>query len=48
MRRAGHTAQQIIYKFKTAEQVIAQVKPLIEACRVNEVTQPTYHRSRQN
>jgi transposase-like protein len=47
MKRTRHTAEQIIRKLKTAEQLIAQGKTVIEVCRVIEVTQPTYHRWRQ-
>ena len=47
MIRTRHTAEQIIRKLKTAEQLIAQAKTVAEACRVIEVTQPTYHRWRQ-
>ena len=42
-----HTEEQIIRKLKTAEQLIDQGKTLVEVCRVIEVTQPTYHRWRQ-
>ncbi len=42
-----HTAEQIIRKLKTAEQLIAQGKTVADVCRVIEVTQPTYHRWRQ-
>ena len=47
MKRIRHTAEQIIRKLKTAEQLIAQGKTVVEVCRVIEVTQPTYHRWRQ-
>ena len=47
MKRIRHTAEQIIRKLKTAEQLIAQGKTVIDVCRVIEVTQPTYHRWRQ-
>jgi transposase-like protein len=47
MKRTRHTAEQIIRKLKTAEQLIAQGKTVVEVCRVIEVTQPTYHRWRQ-
>jgi len=40
-------ANQIIRKLKTAEQLIAQGKTVLDVCRVIEVTQPTYHRWRQ-
>jgi len=42
MKRTRHTTEQIIRKLKTAEQLIAQGKPVVEVCRVIEVTQPTY------
>jgi transposase-like protein len=48
MKRTRHTAEQIIRKLKTAEQLIAQGKTVAEVCRVIEVTQPTYHRWRQH
>ena len=41
MKRTRHTAEQIIRKLKTAEQLIAQGKTVVEVCRVIEVTQPT-------
>ena len=47
MKRTRHTAEQIIRKLKTAEQLIAQGKTVVEVRRVIEVTQPTYHRWRQ-
>ena len=47
MKRIRHTPEQIIRKLKTAEQLIAQGKTVSEVCRVIEVTQPTYHRWRQ-
>jgi len=47
MKRTRHTAEQIIRKLKTSEQLIAQGKTVVEVCRVIEVTQPTYHRWRQ-
>ena len=47
MKRIRHTAEQIIRKLKTAEQLIAQGKTVADVCRVIEVTQPTYHRWRQ-
>jgi transposase InsO family protein len=42
MKRTRHTAEQIIRKLKTAEQLIAQGKTVADVCRVIEVTQPTY------
>jgi putative transposase len=47
MKRTRHTAEQIIRKLKTAEQLIAQGKTVADVCRVIEVTQPIYHRLRQ-
>jgi hypothetical protein len=47
MKRTTHTAEQIIRKLNTAEQLIAQGKIVAEVCRVIEVKQPTYHRWRQ-
>ena len=47
MKRTRHTAEQIIRKLKTAEQLIAQGKTVVEVYRVIEVTQPNYHRWRQ-
>lgn len=47
MKRIRDTAEQLICKLKTAEQLIAQGKSVSEDCRVIEVTQPTYHRWRQ-
>jgi putative transposase len=38
---------QIIRKLKTAHQLIAQGKTVADVCRVLEVAQPIYHRSRQ-
>ena len=40
-------SREIIRKLKTAEQLIAQGKTVVDVCRVIEVTQPTYHRWRQ-
>jgi len=47
MKRTRHTPEQIIRKLKTADQLIAQGQTVAEACRVLEVSQPTYHRWRQ-
>ncbi|MFZ4567393.1 MAG: transposase [Prochlorococcaceae cyanobacterium] len=47
MKRTRHTAEPIIRKLNTAEQLIAQGKTVVDVCRVLEVTQPTYHRWRQ-
>ena len=41
MKRTRHTAEQIIRKLKTAEQLIAQGKTVADVCRAIEVTQPT-------
>ena len=38
MKRTRHTAEQIIRKLKTAEQLIAQGKTVVEVCRAIEVT----------
>jgi hypothetical protein len=40
MKRTRHTAEQIIRKLKTAEQLIAQGKTVADVCRVIEVTPP--------
>ncbi|QNG28401.1 transposase [Synechococcus sp. HK01-R] len=42
-----HTAEQIIRKLKTAEQLIAQCTTVADVCRAIEVTQLTYHRWKQ-
>jgi putative transposase len=47
IREKLELTQQIIRKLKTAEQLIAQGKTVADVCRVIEVTQPTYHRWRQ-
>jgi putative transposase len=47
MKRIRHTAEQIIRKLKTAEQLITQGKTVADVCRAIEVTQPTYHRWKQ-
>ena len=39
MKRIRHTAEQIIRKLKTAEQLIAQGKTVADVCRAIEVTQ---------
>jgi transposase-like protein len=44
MKRTRHSAEQIIRKLKTDEQLFAQGKTVVDGCRVIEVTQPTYHR----
>lgn len=44
MKCTMHTAEQIIRKLTTAEQLTAQGKTVVEVCRFIEVTQPTYHR----
>ena len=47
MKRIRHTAEQIIRKLKTAEQLIAQGKTVADVCCAIKVTQPTYHRWKQ-
>jgi putative transposase len=47
MKRTRHTSEQIIRKLKTDETLIAQWKTVVDVCRVIKVTQPTYHRWRQ-
>jgi hypothetical protein len=47
MKRARHTAKQIIRNLKMAEQMIAQGKTVVEVCRVIEVTHPAYRRWQQ-
>jgi transposase-like protein len=47
MKCTRHTAEQIIRKLKTAEQLLARGKTVADVCRVIEVTQHTYHRWRQ-
>ena len=44
MKRTRHTAEHIIRKLRTAEQLIAQGKTVADVCRVIEGTQQTYHR----
>jgi len=48
MKRSRHTAEPIICKLKTVEQLFAQGKSVVELRRVIEVTQPTYYRWRQH
>ena len=47
MKRTRHTAEQIIRKLSPEGQLIAQGKTVADVCRVLEVTQPIYHRWRQ-
>ena len=47
MKRTRHTPEQIIRKLKTADKLLAQGQTVADACRVLEVSQPTYHRWRQ-
>ncbi len=47
MKRIRHTAEQIIRKLITAEQLIAQGKTVADICRAIEVTQPIYDRWKQ-
>ena len=47
MKRKRQTTEQIIRKLKTADQLLAQGQTVADACRVLEVSQPTYHRWRQ-
>jgi putative transposase len=47
MKRNRHTPEQIIRKLKTADHLIAQGQTVADVCRVVEMTQPTYHRWRQ-
>jgi hypothetical protein len=41
MKRSRHTAEQIIRKLKTAEQLLAQGKTVADVCCALEVAQPT-------
>ena len=47
MKRIRHTAEQIIRKLIIAEQLIAQSKTVTDVFRSILVTQPTYHRWKQ-
>ena len=47
MKRIRHSAEQITRKLKAAEQLIAQCKTIADVCRAIELTQPTYHRWKQ-
>lgn len=47
MKRTRHTSEEISRKLKAAEQLIAQGKTVAEVCRDIEVSQPIYHRWRQ-
>ena len=47
MNRTRHTAEHIIRKLKTPEQLISQGKTVADVCRALEVSQPTYHLCRQ-
>jgi transposase-like protein len=47
MKRIRHTAEKIIRKLKTAEQLIVQGKTVADIRRAIEVTQPTFHRWKQ-
>ncbi len=47
LQRIRHTAEQIIRKLKTAQQLIAQCKTVADVRRAIELTQPTYHRWKQ-
>jgi putative transposase len=47
MKGTRHTPEQIIRKLKTSDHLIAQGQTVAEACRVLEVSKPTYHRWRQ-
>ena len=47
MKRIRHTAEQIIRKLKIAEQLIAQGKTVADVCRAIEVSQPNFHRWKQ-
>jgi len=47
LKRTRHTVARIIRKLKTAEQLIVQSKTVADVCWVIEVTQQTYHLSRQ-
>jgi len=46
-KRIRHTAEEIIRKLKTAEHLIAQSTTVADVCCAIEVTQPTYHRWKQ-
>lgn len=47
MKRVRHTAEQMTRKLKTAEQLIAQGKSVVDVFSVIEVTHPISHRWRQ-
>jgi len=44
MKRICHTSEKSIRKLKTAEQLIAQVKNVVDVCRTLELSQPTFRR----
>ena len=47
MKRKRHTAEQIIRKLRTAEQLLNQGQSVADVCRALEVSAPTYHRWQQ-
>jgi putative transposase len=47
MKRIRHTIEQILCDLKTTDQLIAQGITVADVCRAIEVTQPAYHRSKQ-
>ena len=47
MKRIRQIAEYIIRKLKTVEQLIAHGMTVADVCHAIEVTQPTYHRRKQ-
>ena len=46
MKRTRHTPEQTIRNLKTDDQLLAWGQTVADACRVLEVSQPTYHHYR--
>jgi len=46
MKARRHTPEQVIRKLREADRMLAEGKPVGEVCRHLEVSEPTYHRWR--
>ena len=46
MKRRRHTPEQVIRKLREADRLLAEGKAIGEVCRHLEVSEPTYHRWR--
>lgn len=46
MKQRRHTPEQVIRKLREGDRMLAEGKPIAEVCKALEISEPTYHRWR--